>query len=335
MNVVQKKILVIDHDKDTTRIITEALEAKGLEVLIISDPKKALAKSKVVAPDLMFISFDQPGTNGIEVSKSIRSIESLRTVPIILLVQNTGEFDKYEAAFLGIRNVFIKPLNTYEIISKALEILSEQAVLVKSEEVTQSSYADISSEKPSGESIPEREEINVESMHIRSKLLKTPENGTITARAYGKRKKSQKAPIYTLFIVFIAFGIAGLLSTDTGREFFNKTFSQKELAKNDINKTDAGKAEAFVSYTTKKDMTLGQTIYSVHVGVFFDEKQASLLADSLEQKGYEAYTRKVVREDKRTVYRVLVGKFDTENKALAQSKLIRMRQGIESFVYHY
>ena len=82
----------------------------------------------------------------------------------------------------------------------------------------------------------------------------------------------------------------------------------------------------------EKSEFLKKTAYSVQVGVYENEKNAVLFVDKLKEKGYEGFVIKELRADNKFVHKVLVGKFKNKNKALNLSRVIRQKEGIQSFV---
>jgi DNA-binding response OmpR family regulator len=74
--------------------------------------------------------------------------------------------------------------------------------------------------------------------------------------------------------------------------------------------------------------------YSVQVGAFGSEKNASALVSKLKNKGYDAFMEKHISADKKTIHRVFAGTFDDNKKALELSRTILEKEGIKSFVLH-
>jgi cell division septation protein DedD len=72
--------------------------------------------------------------------------------------------------------------------------------------------------------------------------------------------------------------------------------------------------------------------YALQVGVFAEEKNALSLAEKLNRKRYETA---VLKDRKRPLHRVLIGRFDTIKKASEESNLILQKDGIESVIYKY
>ncbi len=74
--------------------------------------------------------------------------------------------------------------------------------------------------------------------------------------------------------------------------------------------------------------------FSVQVGAFGSEKNASALVSKLNNKGYDAFMEKHISADKKTIHRVFAGTFDDNKKALELSRTILEKEGIKSFVLH-
>ena len=116
----KRKVLVVDDDQDVYNMFSGALETKGFEVVIVSDPEEAIEKAKEIEPNLIFVSLYLSRSNGLKVSASIHSIESLKKVPIVLITSHSEWLNLQYLVTIGIVNVLVRPLNTDELVSKTL-----------------------------------------------------------------------------------------------------------------------------------------------------------------------------------------------------------------------
>lgn len=119
----RKKILVIDDDSAACETLKASLGPRGCDVFIVPDPGAALEKAKDIVPDLIFISLLLPGTNGLKVSKSLHSEQTLRDIPVLMMISHAGELDPKYTVTIGIVDVLVKPLTSDQVIGKALNIL--------------------------------------------------------------------------------------------------------------------------------------------------------------------------------------------------------------------
>jgi CheY-like chemotaxis protein len=363
MSEVQKrKILLIDYDSDTYQLIADALEEAGFEVIFVSDPEKAIVKSREIEPHLIMISLVLFGSNGLEVSRSIRSVERLKTVPIFLLISESDRFDRQYAAYLGIRDVLMKPLNVEEIVAKTRKMFGEPTYPSETEEIApvlpleEEDVMLLSEDSPG-----ERNKVEIDTKGADGELFQTIKEKVSEPGEEEAYKKSYKNRLSVFVLLFAVLGIVFLLFSDRGREFFNRlkgTPDKQELAQEGTISGDeqkTGKPAPGVSTDeSKKGFTLTKksftkkvaprkplsfsktnSVYSVHVGAFMTEANAVSYANKLKRKGYDVYIKKVSRDDKQPLHRVLIGKFDSKKQALKQSAIIRQKEGIESFVYTY
>lgn len=75
----------------------------------------------------------------------------------------------------------------------------------------------------------------------------------------------------------------------------------------------------------------GKTIYSVQIGAFKSEANASALTKQYKDKGYDAFTQKA-QKDKETIYRALVGRLDNAKEAAKLSETIRTKENIKGII---
>lgn len=383
----EEKIIVIDDDHGTCKLILRELEAKGLEVIIISDPENAVEKAKQIDPDLIFISFLSFGSEGVRVCKSIHSMKNLREVPVIMLISYPGELDPRYAATLGVVDVLVKPLNTDELISKTMNVLGRGAVSSAGYAVPREPLVEKEVRMfPLDEESNVPEAAKAESIKAPSELL---EDETVEQKknyadkeadkdlfkrdyeSYRGIKKSlvkERLPIYAALLIFAGFSVAVLFFTDTGEKlisaFLEETPGEKKSVQKDttaetlpadnietkkvfppvvVDRPEESIAPAAETDTTKivqekkkippkKSEFFKKTGYSVQVGAYENEKNAVLFVNKLKEKGYEVFVIKDLRADNISVHRILVGKFKNKNEALNLSRVIRQKEGIQSFV---
>jgi len=76
-----------------------------------------------------------------------------------------------------------------------------------------------------------------------------------------------------------------------------------------------------------------KTMYAVQLGAYRSKTNADALAQQYKQKGYDAYTHEGTTADKGTLYRVLIGKFDSKNKATDLMRKIKNKENVNAIIY--
>lgn len=95
-NVPKKRILVVDNDPASTRMVRLTLEGHcGFEVRELNDPAHALTAAGIFRPDLILLDVEMPGLNGGDVARRLRAVPGLQKVPVVFM---TGLLTEDEAA---------------------------------------------------------------------------------------------------------------------------------------------------------------------------------------------------------------------------------------------
>ena len=116
-----EKILVVEDDKISRRIIREILSRSGYEVFEAEDGAQGLEAFKANKPDLVLTDYQMPVMNGLRVLSEIRNLQP--AVPVIML---TGFGDIaliIKSIQLGAFDFLEKPINTpqlKEVVASAL-----------------------------------------------------------------------------------------------------------------------------------------------------------------------------------------------------------------------
>ena len=110
------KILVVEDNEFSTNLITEMLNALGVEVVTASDGHDAILKFERSAKnefDMIFMDIVMPRLNGNESAATIRMIdrEDARTIPIIAITALNSETDRQMMHESGMDGFLQKPLS--------------------------------------------------------------------------------------------------------------------------------------------------------------------------------------------------------------------------------
>lgn len=103
------KILIIDDTPEYITMLTSLLPE--YEVFAAKDGKKGLHLAETVMPDLILLDINMPLMTGYEVCRRLKSIDSIRNIPVIFLTANDGS-DFEEIGFkMGAVDYICKPFN--------------------------------------------------------------------------------------------------------------------------------------------------------------------------------------------------------------------------------
>lgn len=110
-----KKILVVD-DSATSRLLFKAHMPKdeGYEVHEAKDLEGAMDLGASIRPDLVFLDYNMPDKNGVEIAEALRDagVDSI----FFLLTANTQQSVLAAAEGVGIKGVLEKPITGEKLI---------------------------------------------------------------------------------------------------------------------------------------------------------------------------------------------------------------------------
>jgi len=105
----KKKILVVDDEPQFRLLVQKRLQANGYDVVQAVDGADGLEKARTEKPDLILLDIMMPHMNGVEVLKVLKSEDTTRDIPVVMLTAK-GETDLIlDAQEIGAADYFIKP----------------------------------------------------------------------------------------------------------------------------------------------------------------------------------------------------------------------------------
>jgi two-component system response regulator AdeR len=125
---MNKKVLVIDDDKEFLEEIKETLALSGYDVVEVNDPVLAIDVATKINPDVVLLDLKMPGKSGFQVADELKHFSALTNIPIIIM---TGYFKDDYLPLLnicGIKKCLKKPFHPLDIIAQIETVLSENSV---------------------------------------------------------------------------------------------------------------------------------------------------------------------------------------------------------------
>ena len=107
----QTKILYIEDDLGSQRLVARILEAEGYKVILAGSGLEGLRKATAEQPHLILMDINLKDLDGYEVTTRLRSLDQLNRVPIIALTANVLKGDKERALVAGCDGYLSKPID--------------------------------------------------------------------------------------------------------------------------------------------------------------------------------------------------------------------------------
>lgn len=110
-----KRILVVDDERQITRMLRAALQSSGYEVATAQHGLEALERIQEQPPDLIITDLAMPEMNGVELTQAVR--RSAET-PVIVLSVRDSEAMKIRALDEGADDYITKPFSMPELLAR-------------------------------------------------------------------------------------------------------------------------------------------------------------------------------------------------------------------------
>jgi DNA-binding response OmpR family regulator len=119
-----EKILLVDDDMDTLRLVGLMLQRQGYEVRVASSGQQALGMVQAELPDLILLDIMMPEMDGYEVARHLRSEPATSEIPIIMFTAKTQVDDKVMGFEAGADDYLTKPTQPRELFAHMKAVLS-------------------------------------------------------------------------------------------------------------------------------------------------------------------------------------------------------------------
>ncbi len=127
------KILVVEDEKQLSRLIELELKFEDYEVLVAYDGEAALELAKDSTLDLILLDIMIPLINGIDVCKKIRQSSD---IPILLLTAKSDTSDKVIGLDSGADDYITKPFEMTEVLARIRTAMRRTGSIQKNEQET-------------------------------------------------------------------------------------------------------------------------------------------------------------------------------------------------------
>ena len=111
-------VLVVDDSPETLRLLTDAIEAAGMTVLVAREGEHALSIVEKVMPDVILMDALMPGMDGFETCRRLKRNSTLAHVPVIFMTGLTETHDIVKGLEAGGVDYVTKPIDPDELLAR-------------------------------------------------------------------------------------------------------------------------------------------------------------------------------------------------------------------------
>jgi len=120
-NKDRRTILVVDEEVDALRVLEDALQRAGFDVVGLNDAKAAVEEARSRAFDAIVLDLKLPGKSGAEAAWEIRKRNP--SVPLIAYSGHLESWDREDLADLGFNEMIPKPSGAKVIVETLRKVI--------------------------------------------------------------------------------------------------------------------------------------------------------------------------------------------------------------------
>lgn len=119
-----KKILIVDDEKNIRNVIKEYAKFDGFETFEAEDGMQAVEMCRTQDFDLIIMDIMMPKLDGYS---AVREIRKTKQIPVIMLSARGEEYDKLFGFELGVDDYVTKPFSPKELLARIRAVMKRSA----------------------------------------------------------------------------------------------------------------------------------------------------------------------------------------------------------------
>ena len=126
---MMNKILIVDDEVETLRLVSIALRRQGLQVITANDGTQALELAITENPSLIILDIMMPDISGYEVVKRLKKNKKTTDIPVLIFSARNQLDDKVTGYESGADDYLTKPIHPAELVSHVKTLLEKNPLL--------------------------------------------------------------------------------------------------------------------------------------------------------------------------------------------------------------
>ena len=133
-------IYCVEDERNIRELLIYTLETTGFKARGFGNGNELMKALKEEIPELILLDIMLPGDDGYTILEQLKSMPSVKDVPVIMVTAKEAEFDKVKGLDLGADDYISKPFGVMELISRVKALLRRTT---NAQEESQISYGNI------------------------------------------------------------------------------------------------------------------------------------------------------------------------------------------------
>lgn len=127
VKIKQTQVMIVDDSPSVRLINSKLIKNAGMMPLVAKDGLEALEQLQVLQelPDVILTDVEMPRMDGYELLASLKKIETLRQIPVIMITSRAGDKHREKAFELGVSEYLTKPYEDTKLV-ETINVLSDK-----------------------------------------------------------------------------------------------------------------------------------------------------------------------------------------------------------------
>ena len=125
----KKNVVLIAEDNDELRIYLKNFLSSNFKILTAKNGKQAIEIATEIIPDIVITDIMMPGTDGIELTKTLKSNQKTKHIPIIVLTALSENSYQRKSLSEGADAFFSKPIDTKSLLYQIDNVLNARKIM--------------------------------------------------------------------------------------------------------------------------------------------------------------------------------------------------------------
>ncbi len=129
MKMARMKILVVEDDPRSLKLVRDVLQANGYETEEVTNGEDAVVRAVQMKPDLIIMDIRMPGIDGLEATRRLKGDADTEMIPIIAVTAHAMPGDEEKILGAGCQAYLPKPLRFAEFVSTVMSLLGDAEIV--------------------------------------------------------------------------------------------------------------------------------------------------------------------------------------------------------------
>jgi CheY-like chemotaxis protein len=117
------KILIAEDERDIRELVSFSLQFGGFTVVQAANGAEAVEYAQKEMPDLILMDVRMPKMTGYEACRQMKTMESLRDIPVVFLSAKGQESEIQTGMEVGAEEYILKPFAPDELVKQVQAVL--------------------------------------------------------------------------------------------------------------------------------------------------------------------------------------------------------------------